>query len=297
MTRTTADSLLLVSALIWGFALVCQKTAMAHLGPFVFTGARFSLAAVAVLPFALREQKRGPAITLARTGSLAAIGLVFFLSIIIQQFGFVRTTVTNAGFLLVLYVVMVPVLTVVARRGRVHPTVWLASALSLGGTFVLGGDELGGLNQVDGLIVVAAFFGALQILGVSFLVNNLGRPFTVAFAQLVVTGVLGLGLGLILETPSLASALAAWREIAYTGVLSGGVAFTLQSVAQAHTPPSDAAIIISMESVFAASFGALILGERLSPSGWIGAGLILIAVLVVQLAPIHNRSTSAHAET
>jgi drug/metabolite transporter (DMT)-like permease len=128
MTRTTADSLLLVSALIWGFALVCQKTAMAHLGPFIFTGARFSLAAVAVLPFALREQKRGPAITLARTGSLAAIGLVFFLSIIIQQFGFVRTTVTNAGFLLVLYVVMVPVLTVVARRGRVHPTVWLASA-------------------------------------------------------------------------------------------------------------------------------------------------------------------------
>jgi drug/metabolite transporter (DMT)-like permease len=133
--------------------------------------------------------------------------------------------------------------------------------VSLGGTFVLGVDELGGVDQVDGLIVVAAFFGALQILGVSFLVNNLGRPFTVAFAQLVVTGVLGLGLGLILETPSLASALAAWREIAYTGVLSGGVAFTLQSVAQAHTPPSDAAIIISMESVFAASFGALILAR------------------------------------
>ena len=296
MTRTTADSLLLLTALIWGFALVCQKTAMAHLGPLIFTGTRFSLAAVAVLPFVLREQKRGPAITLAQTGSLAAIGLVFFLSIIIQQFGFVRTTVTNAGFLLVLYVVMVPVLTVVVTRGRVHPTVWLASALSLGGTFLLGGDQLGGLNQGDGLIVVAAFFVALQILGVSLLVKNFGRPLTVAFAQLAVTGVLGLGLGLMFETPSLASALAAWREIAYTGVLSGGLAFTLQSVAQAHTPPSDAAIIMSMESVFAASFGALILGERLDPSAWIGAGLILCAVLVVQLVPICIESTRAHTE-
>lgn len=296
MTRTTADSLLLLTALIWGFALVCQKTAMAHLGPLIFTGTRFSLAAVAVLPFVLREQKRGPAITLGQTGSLAAIGLVFFLSIIIQQFGFVRTTVTNAGFLLALYVVMVPVLTVVVTRGRVHPTVWLASALSLGGAFLLGGDQLGGLNQGDGLIVVAACFVALQILGVSLLVKNLGRPLTVAFAQLAVTGVLGLGLGLMFETPSLASALAAWREIAYTGVLSGGLAFTLQSVAQAHTPPSDAAIIMSMESVFAASFAALILGERLDPSGWIGAGLILCAVLVVQLVPICIESTGAHTE-
>jgi hypothetical protein len=114
--------------------------------------------------------------------------------------------------------------------------------VSLGGTFVLGVDELGGVDQVDGLIVVAAFFGALQILGVSFLVNNLGRPFTVAFAQLVVTGVLGLGLGLILETPSLASALAAWREIAYTGVLSGALPSrcnrSRRRIHRRRTPPS-----------------------------------------------------------
>jgi drug/metabolite transporter (DMT)-like permease len=289
MTRATADLLLLLAALIWGLAFVWQQTAMAHLGPLTFTGTRFLIAAAAVLPFVLRERTRGPAIPRARFGALLGIGAVFFLTVGVQQFGLLRTTVTNAGFLTALYVVMVPAIAVAATRRRVHPAVWPAAALSLAGMALLGGGGIAGLNWGDGLIIVSAFFGALQIVGLSLLVGNLGRPLAVAFAQYAVTGVIGLGLAFMFETPSLAGLMGAWREIAYTGLLSGGVAFTLQSIAQAHTPPSDAAIIVSMESVFAALFGALILGERLNLSGWIGAGLVMAAVLVVQLVPIYGR--------
>lgn len=289
MTRATADLLLLLAALIWGLAFVWQQTAMAHLGPLTFTGTRFLIAAAVVLPFVLREHKRGPAIPRARLGVLAGIGTVFFLTVTIQQLGLLSTTVTNAGFLTALYVVMVPALAVAATRRPVHPAVWPAAALSLAGMFLLGGGGLTGLNRGDGLIIVSAFFGALQIVGLSLLVGNLGRPLTIAFAQYAVTGGLGLTLAFMFETPSLAGLMGAWREIAYTGLLSGGVAFTLQSIAQAHTPPSDAAIIVSMESVFAALFGALILGERLNLAGWIGAALVLAAVLVVQLVPIYGR--------
>lgn len=289
MTRATADLLLLLAALIWGLAFVGQQTAMAHVGPLTFTGTRFLIAAVAVLPFVLREGRRGPAIPRAQAGPLIGIGVVFFLCVGVQQFGLMHTTVTNAGFLTALYVVMVPAIAVVAARRKVHPAVWPAAALSLAGTFLLGGGGLKGLNWGDGLIIVSAFFGALQILGLGLLVGNLGRPLAVAFAQYAVTAAIGISLGLVLETPTLEGLFSAWREIAYTGLVSGGIAFTLQSIAQGHTPPSDAAIIVSMESVFAAAFGALILGERLNLFGWIGAALVMAAVLFVQLVPIYGR--------
>src|SRR3546814_792793 len=107
--------------------------------------------------------------------------------------------------------------------------------------------------------------------------------------QYAVTAVLGIAAGFIFETPSLAGILAAWRELAYTGIVSGGIAFTLQSIAQAHTPASDAAIVVSSESLFAAAFGALLLGDRLGFAGWCGAALVLSAVLLVQLGPVYRR--------
>src|SRR5882724_11336444 len=127
MTRASADLLLLLAALIWGLAFVGQQTAMAHLGPLTFSGTRFLIAAAAVLPFVLGERKRGPAIPRARMGSLPVLGVVFFLTITVQQFGLPRTTVTHAGFLTALYVVMVPALAVLVTRRRVHPTVWPAA--------------------------------------------------------------------------------------------------------------------------------------------------------------------------
>lgn len=315
MTRATADLLLLAAALIWGLAFVGQATAMEHMGPLTFSGARFVLAALAVAPFALMESRRLPAIPRKRAPALVGIGTVFFLGVVTQQLGLLSTSVTNAGFLTALYVIMVPALAWAAQRlatrraaarmpvlaspvpasppaetpVKVNGFVWPAAAISFAGTFLLGGGKLGGLNWGDGLVIVAALFWAVQILALGYLAYDLRRPLTIAFTQYAVTAALGLAAGFIFETPTLTGILAAWRELAYTGIVSGGIAFTLQSIAQAHTPPSDAAIIVSSESLFAAAFGALLLGERLSTPGWFGAALVLAAVLLVQIGPVYRR--------
>lgn len=294
MTRLTADLMLLTIALIWGAAFVGQATAMEHMGPLTFTGARFLLAALAVLPFALREAKTGPAIPRGRLPALIGIGIAFFLGCAAQQIALLSTSVTNAGFLTALYVVMVPTFAAIAALiwpglrapAALHPAIWPAAVLSLGGTFLLGGS-LDGLNRGDALVVFGAVFWAVQILALGALALDLRRPITIALTQYVVTAALGLAAGFIFETPGWDAALMVWRELAYTGIVSGGLAFTLQAIAQAHTPPSDAAILVSTESLFAAAFGALLLGDRLSTSGWFGAALVLVAVLLVQLGPLY----------
>lgn len=307
MTRGTADMLLLFAALIWGLAFVGQATAMAHVGPLTFIGARFLVAALAVLPFALRESAAGRAIPRERRGALLGLGVVFFLGAALQQVALLSTSVTNAGFLTALYVVFVPAIGAFVLGHKLPGAIWPAAALSLAGTFLLGGGlpgggHMAGLNGGDWLVVGGAAFWALQILGLGLLANGLNRPFATALSQFAVAGVLGFGLGFVFETPSLAGLAAAWREIAYTGFISGGLAFTLQSVAQSHTPPSDSAILLSMESLFAAGFGALLLGERLNLVGWIGGALVLLAVVVVQVGPMiaaraeaRRRATSRRA--
>jgi drug/metabolite transporter (DMT)-like permease len=285
MTRLRADILLLLTALIWGAAFVGQSTAMEHLGPFFFTGTRFLLAALVVLPFALAESAKGPPLRRDHTLLMATVGLVFFIASMTQQAGLLATTVTNAGFLTALYVVLVPVIAFIALRHRLPWIIWPAAALSLTGTWFLGGG-LSGLNWGDGIMIFSALFWALQMLLVGSLASRSGRPITLAALQFAVTAVLGLALGFIFEPLSLAGLAGAWRELLFTGIISGGLGFTLQAVGQRYTPASDAAIIMSSEALFAALFGALLLGERLPLLGWIGCACILTAVLSVQLAPL-----------
>jgi drug/metabolite transporter (DMT)-like permease len=286
MTRGTADLLLLLAALIWGLAFVGQSTAMSHVGPLTFIGARFLLATLSVLPFALRESAAGPEIPKKRRGALVGVGIVFFLGAYFQQAALQVTSVTNAGFLTALYVVFVPAIGALVLGHKLPGVVWPAAALSLLGTFLLGGGRMDGLNWGDGLVIVGAVFWAMQILGLGSLAYDLRRPFATALSQFAVAAFLGFFFGFLFESPSLAGLLAAWREVAYTGFISGGFAFTLQSIAQSHTPPSDCAIILSLESLFAALFGALILGERLEFLGWIGGGFVLLAAIIVQVGPL-----------
>lgn len=300
MTRTTADLLLLLAALIWGLAFVGQSTAMDHIGALTFSGVRFLLAAVVVLPFALAEGRQGlPAIPVKRTLPLIGIGVAFFLGVITQQWGLLTTTVGNAGFLTALYVVMVPAIAFIISKWRpmpanpnaaapakLHIAIWPAAGLSLLGTFLLGGGHIDGLNRGDYLVVLGAFFWAIQILALGWLASDLRRPLMISFIQYLVVAALGISLAFVFETPAWSQILAAWKEILFTGVMSGGFAFTLQAVAQTHTPASDTAIIISAEGLFAALFGGLLLGEHLGLTGWAGAACVLSAVLIVQLGPL-----------
>ncbi|KAB7739414.1 EamA family transporter [Parvibaculum sedimenti] len=291
MTRLRADLLLLLASLIWGGAFVGQSTAMAHMGPFSFIGARFVLASLALLPFALAEARNAPnPLPLSRVPALIGIGAIFFGGVAFQQVGLLLTSVTHAGFLTALYVVMVPAIGAVFLRHKLPAAIWPAAALSLFGTFLLGGGRIDGLGWGDGLLVIGALFWAAQIIALGRLAYDLRRPVMITLMQFAVAAALGLGIGFAVESPSLDAALLSWRELAYTGFISGGIAFTLQSIAQTHTPPADSAILLSLESLFAAAFGALLLGERLTPAGWTGGAMVLAAAILVQVMPLMKRA-------
>lgn len=293
MSRLAANSLLLLAALIWGSAFVGQTTAMEHLGPLAFTGIRFLLAALVVLPFALIEGRRARALALpagrlspGQVARFTLLGAVFFIGITLQQYGLLSTTVTNAGFLTAVYVVLTPVIGLLAFAERPHAVVWPASATTLAGIWLLGGGALGTLGTGDLLMLVSAVFWALQVCLIGRFAADSGRPFALSAWQFAVVGVAGLVAGLALEEIPLAAVVAAWPELLYTGIVSGGLGFTLQALGQRWTRSADAAILLSSEALFAALFGALLLGERLTPLGLAGCVLILAGILAVQLVPM-----------
>lgn len=285
MSRMTANLLLLIAAIVWGAAFVAQSTAMDAIGPLSFTGIRFLLAAAVVAPFALWEFRRSDNPIPAK-GHMAGIfvGVIFFIAIVTQQYGFLTTSVTNAGFLTALYVVLTPILGLLLFRQAPNPIIWIIVAVSLTGTYLLAGG-IEGLVFGDILMIISAHFWALQVLFIGRLVTHYGNPITVAFVQFLTTGLMGICAGFALEPLSWSHVMGAWTELLYTGILSGGLAFTLQSIAQRHTPAADTAILLSTESLFAALFGALLLGETLTGSRWIGCILIFSSILLVELLP------------
>ena len=285
MSRLTANILLLLAAIVWGAAFVAQSTAMDSIGPLAFIGIRFVLAAMAVAPFAYLEWRKSRD-RIPPKGHITGIGVgvIFFAAMALQQYGFFTTTVTNAGFLTALYVVLTPILSILVLRHFPSLFIWPVAALSLSGTYLLAGS-LQSMKAGDLLMIGSAFFWALQIIFMGRMVTRYNNPVTVAFVQFLTTGLIGLAAGLIFEPIGLAAIKGAWFELVYTGVISGGLAFTLQAIAQRHTPTTDAAILLSSESLFAALSGAIFLGETLTPRQWLGCLLIFFSILAVELLP------------
>lgn len=298
MTRFQANGLLAMVTIIWASAFVAQSEGMKSIGPVAFTGVRFLLGALVVLPFAVWEwQRRGaqahPPLALRDwTLPVLGLGLLMALGAVLQQIGIVSTTVTNAGFLTALYVPMVPLFSLLLLREPPHWSVWPGAAACLMGAFLLSGAHDLSIGAGDAWVIASALPWALHVLYVGRIANRLHAPFLVACGQFAVVGLLNLGWALAFEAFTFEQVQAAWGPIAYTGVLSVGIAFTVQVLAQRHTAASDAAIILSAETVFAAAFGAWLLGERLNAQGLLGCALILSALLAVQLLPmVHARLT------
>ena len=290
MKRTTANLLLLTAGAVWGMGFVAQATAMDSVGPWTFTAAKFALAALSVLPFALIEKGRAEtALTQGSWAAFAVIGLFLFLASITQQIGIVFTSVTNAGFLTGLYVVLTPILGLLFMRAYPHPIVWPAAIAAFAGIVLLSGGSLAGLNQGDVWMIVCAVFWAGQILLVGRYALSSGRPLALSCVQFAVCAGLSAIGALVLEAPSLDAMAGAWPEIVYGGLFSSGLAFTLQTIGQRHTTAAQAAIFLSSEALFAALFGAILLGERIGPSGLFGCALIFAAMLAVELVPIWIR--------
>lgn len=291
MKRLTADSLLVLAAALWGLGFYFQKAAMSDVGPLLFIAARTWIAAFALAPLALLELRRraaetaGPRIDLPGLLKLGlAGGVCFFLGAVLQQAGLMTATVTNAGFLTSLYVVITPFIIWLTERRAPSPVVWTAVSLAFAGAWALGGGTFGGFSYGDMLIAICAIFWALHMV-VTGRSPRFGAPMTYTCAQFASVAAIATIAALLFEPISAEALAKASGSILYVGVLSSAVTFTLLAIAMKYTPTSEAAVLVSMETLFAALAGALLLGERLPPIGWFGAALLFTASLLVQVAP------------
>lgn len=286
MPRSLAVMLLLLCTLLWGFAFVVQKSAMEVMGPLTFTGIRYLLGGIAILPIALLERRRHKqGFSRPQATLIAIMTLALLTGTVMQQYGLLTTTVTNGGFLTALYVLFVPLIAYVMFRSLPHPVIFVGVPLALVGIYYLNGGGLDRFNGGDYLIVGSAVIWALQVVLLGFLARTTAQPMLLSFLSFVGVGTVAFIAAFVLETPSLSGILAGWSEIAYAGIVSTAIAFSLQAVGQQHVPASNAAIVLSSESLFAAVGGAVFLGERLPMIGYAGALLIFAAIILVEAVP------------
>jgi drug/metabolite transporter (DMT)-like permease len=284
--RLRADLFLLLVALVWGSAFVAQRLGMEQVGPFTFNAARFAVGALTLAPILGWRRLRAMPRAELRGGAL--LGLLLFGAASLQQIGLIWTTAGKAGFITGLYVVFVPLLLALAWRERVGWSSWLGAGLATVGLFLLslrvtGLSQAGfGLAPGDGWVLGSAVVWALHVIAIGRVAP--GRdPLRLALVQFVVCALLSVPAGLLLEPGTWAGLLLAGPAVLYAGVISIGLGYTGQVVAQRHTKPTDAAIILSLESVFAALAGWLMMGEALSPRQLSGCGLMLAGMLLAQV--------------
>jgi drug/metabolite transporter (DMT)-like permease len=296
--RLKSDLLLFVTAFIWGSAFSAQRVAAQHFGTFFFNGSRFLLAVIILLPFSgLLRKGALRKIDPSMLPWILAAGVCLYMGSALQQAGLQWTTAANAGFITGLYVVIVPVLVVLFWRQKVAWTTWAAALVAVIGVKLLSSADMFSLklSPGDGLELIGALFWALHVILVGRVVNRM-NVLHFAIGQYLVCAVLQLGTSVFVDLPALADVQAAWWTIAYVGIFSVAIGYTLQAVGQKHSPPADAALILSMESVFAALFGFLLLHERLAPVQVLGCVLIFAAVALIQLLPGQPNLESASLE-
>ena len=292
--RILGNFLLLLTALIWGMAFAFQRVGMETIGPLTFTAVRMACAAVVVGVVALiatrRERKTQPPMTPEErkaqrrqevTGGICC-GCFLSASNIVQQTGLLYTSAGKAGFITALYILLVPLVSFLFFRKKIHRRIWLAVALGVLGLYLLCVNESFRLTRGDALMCLCALLFSGHILCCDHFAPR-GNPVRISAVQFLTVTVISGVLALLLETPTLAGVLAAAVPILYCGVVSAGVGYTLQMVAQKITDPTVASLLMSLESVFAVLGGALILHERMSGRELLGCAVMFAAILLAQI--------------
>jgi len=280
-----ADFLLLITAAIWGFAFVAQRVSMDFIGPFTFNAARFSLGAIFL--FVLILLRKNLAVRFADIkkqefwiGSLLA-GLALFAGASLQQIGIVYTTAGKAGFITGLYVVLVPLLGI-AIKHKSSLGNWIGAVMAVIGLYFLSVTGTMTIEYGDFLVLIGAFCWAFHVLIIDHYSKKL-PSMTLAFMQFSICAVISFICAISKETIILDSMFSASLPILYSGFLSVGVAFTLQVLAQKDAHPTHAAIILSMEALFALIGGLLLLHENLTTRGTIGCILMFSGMIISQI--------------
>lgn len=278
--------LLLGAALIWGVAFVAQSAGMRHIGPFTFSAVRAMLAALFLLPLSFLMERREPgdnsrASTREEIKAGLILGVILFFAANLQQIGLQFTTAGKAGFITSLYIVMVPIFGLFLKK-RMHPVIWLCVFIALAGFYVLSINEQFSIGKGDLLVLVCAVFFALHILSIDKFAPRM-NVVRLSFIQFLVMSLLSAPFMFILEKPQMPDILSAWLTLVYAGVLSGGVAYTMQMFGQRRMEPAAASILCSCESMFALLAGWILLHESMSARELIGCGLVFLAVVCSQL--------------
>ena len=284
--------MLFAAAIIWGFAFVAQSAGMEYVGPFTFNAVRCLVGGGVLLPVAMYwgkgEEKRGINKEVLIGGVLC--GLLLTGAMNLQQVGIMTTTVGKAGFLTALYIIIVPVLGLFFRKACA-PTVWMGVGCSLIGLYLLcmSGDSLQ-VATGDWLLLGCAVIFSVHILVIDYFSPKVNGVW-LSCIQFLVAGVLSSVLMFAQEAPTLPSLWEAKWSILYAGVLSSGVAYTLQILGQKNYNPTVAVLILSLESSFSVLGGFLILKETMSGRELIGCGLMFVAIVLAQLPGRTKRKT------
>ena len=278
-----ADILLLLTATIWGFAFVAQRVGMDFVGPFTFNGLRFALGCLSLLPiiFFTRNTPSAKNTTgLIKSGTIAGICLFFGISF--QQVGLVYTTAGKAGFITGLYVIIVPFLSLFLKQDKTSTGTWVGAVLACIGMYLLSVTKNLEINFGDFLVFFSAICFAFHLIIIGRITHRFNTA-QLSLVQCMVCALLSLLVAAVFEVFILSDILKVTIPLFYGGVLSVGVAYSLQIYGQKNSPAPHAAIIFSLESVVAAIGGWVILNEILSGRAIFGCALMLAGILISQL--------------
>jgi drug/metabolite transporter (DMT)-like permease len=294
--KIRANLLLLLAACIWGFAFVAQKTGMEHVGPFTFNGLRFALGSLSLLPLIYFLSKRSMSNKDAQTDKSEwkqvrqvgfKVGLILFAGASLQQIGLIYTTVGKAAFITGLYIVIVPLVGLFLKQ-RLNLNMGLGALIAAVGLYYLSITDRFTISQGDLLELIGAVFWSIHIL----MIHHYSRKVDIlklSLFQMITCSILSLSVAIFTEVIAWSTINQVLVPILYGGILSVGVAYTLQIVGQKNAQPAQAAIILSMEAVFAALGGYLLLHEHMSTRGLMGCLLMLLGMLLPQLPRIRFR--------
>ncbi len=289
MSKTNSSLVLLLTSLIWGFAFVSQRQAGAHVGPLGYNGIRMLLGFLVLIPFLIRYYRKSTnkeRIEIIKNGFIA--GILLLSASFFQQKGIESTSAGKAGFITSLYILFVPVITLIMGK-RISKKTWLCVLSGLFGAFLLSLNGREGIKKGDALVFISAILFSLHVIYIDK-VGSRHDGAALSSLQFLFAGTIAFLLSLIFENNSLEAYTSITIPLLYGGIGSCGIAYTLQIIGQKNTDATRATLILSLESVFSALGGALILHESMSTKEIIGASILFISVLIAQIDTVSTHS-------